>query len=324
MSASPTPQPQSVASSGVPDSQFITDVRRSLGDQPIWLREQQSGDGTNGVNSAAAVPFRVGRPPIYDNTTSNTPLYVTVGGTSQTVISTGTPGTNQVLVNYENGELTFGAAPASGTNNVLWAYQKVKWTDQAILNALMAGLRAMFPKVGKEYVDTSVTIQVVKWDYQVPVWAQSPGSEIYGVEVQPAGISVVPFRPLAAPDWDRIGVNTLHIPESQMYPPNSILRITGRGPYLKLGDLEPQLYELPILYACFSLLAKEEAVRLRDDRMAAASSEGAHAPGQMTNTSGFYKKMFDQELDKVRRVGGGWRKKFITVYQRRRYVGGGV
>ena len=316
--ATPRPSPTSTAASGLADSSWIADVRRSLDDQPFWQREEQNGDGVNGILGAGAVPFRISRPPAYDTGTS---LYVSVGGVAQTVISTGTPTSGQVLVNYENGELTFGTVPVAGSYNVKWSYQKVKWTDQSIENALYAGLRAMFPKVGKEYSDTSLTIQPLKWDYQLPSWAQSPGSEVYGIEVQDSGISVLPFKPIRSPDWNRVALGTLHLTGSQSYPPNSILRIAGRGPYLSMSDLEPQLYELPILYACFSLLGKEESIRIRDDRMAAATAESAHQPGQLTMTSEFFKKRFDEELDKVRRRGHGQRKRFITTYEK---VGYGI
>jgi hypothetical protein len=259
----PVPNPVYAAETGLDSSYWINSIRDRIGDRPFWQREQMSGDGTNGVIAAGAVPFRVSSPPIYDEaSTPPTSLKVSVGGVAYTVVTTGTPTSGQVLVDFNSGELTFPAAPASGTNNILVSYQKVAFTDAMVLDAVYAGLRAMWPKVGKVYADSEATINVNTWDYDVPAWAQEPHSEIFGVEIQENGIPTNPFVPIDT--WDRVGPTKLQIPQSQYHAISSKIRISGVGPYARLGDLEPSLYNLPIFYACGVLAGQLELRRARD------------------------------------------------------------
>jgi hypothetical protein len=186
-----------------------------------------------------------------------------------------------------------------------------------VLDAVYAGLRAMWPKVGKVYADSEATINVNTWDYDVPAWAQEPHSEIFGVEIQENGIPTNPFVPIDT--WDRVGPTKLQIPQSQYHAISSKIRISGVGPYARLGDLEPSLYNLPIFYACGVLAGQLELRRARDDRQPAVTAEAAHMPGQMFNLSQFYFRQFDRECDRMKHVPTGWKKKIVTAHNRNAY-----
>lgn len=238
-------------------------------------------------------------------------------GTDYTVVTSGSPSATQVLVNYDTGEIQWLTAPTTG-HAIQISYQAVRWTDDSITAALYAGLRAMFPRVGKTYVDTSVSIAVDTWDYTLPVWAQDPRSRVVKVECADPYISIEPFRPLD--NWERVGLTQLHIPRSQAYSPIARLRITGWGPYLQLGDLEPQLYELPKWYALGVLLPHQETKRIREDTMVPLTQEGGQAPGLLVQTGDYFARRFEQELDRLARSPGpGLALPIRTVYDRIRH-----
>lgn len=311
----PTPIPTPVASdsTGLPDSQWITDVRDALRDYPTPINETWTADGVGGVFGANSAPLTL-KNLIYDGIPVANYISVTNGGAAQTVITTGTPGANQVLVDYYKRTLTFSAAPAS-SNVVNIGYYSCKWTDASILTALYAGLRAMFPRVGKTYTDTSINIAVNTWDYTLPVWCQDPRSRIYSVEVKDPYITVEPWRPIRG-GFNRVDLTTLQLPYAQRYSPAAKLRVVGWGPYLTLGDLEPQLYHLPIWYALGTLLPKQDTFRLRQDTMVPLTQEGGQTPMMLTNSGSFFMKQFEAELDRLSRLlGPGVRAGVRTVYE---------
>ena len=173
----------------------------------------------------------------------------------------------------------------------------------------------MFPRVGKTYTDTSGTIQVNVWDYTLPLWAQDPRSRIFNLEVRDPGISIEPYRQIAG-GFHRVDLTTIHIPRAQAYSPVANLRIVGWGPYLTLGDLEPQLYHLPVWYALSVLLPKRESYRLRQDTAVPLTQEGGQQPTLLTQTGEYYHQRFEQELERLSRVmGPGFNTRIRTVYE---------
>jgi hypothetical protein len=298
-------------STGLPDSLWISQVRDALEDYPEYVADTQVADGVNGVVAANATPFKTSRRPIADESIT---VRDNTAGTNFTVITSGTPTSTQVLVNYNNGELRFLNAPANA-NSLQYSYQYVKWRDQKILDALDAGLRAMFPKVGKTYTDTSIKIQVNKWDYTLPVWLQDPRSRIFNLEIQDPGISIQPFTQVAG-GFHRVDLNTIHIPRAQRYSPVAFLRIVGWGPYIQLADLEPQLFHLPVWYALSVLLPKKESYRVRQDTMVPLTQEGGQSPGVLVQTGDYYLKRFETELERLGRVPSpGFNVRVRTVYE---------
>lgn len=318
MPANPVPNPAAADSTGLPDSQWIGDVRDALEDFPRWLLETWTADGVNGVNTAGAAPLGVQFPKINGDSTANTPI-VTDNGTNVPVVDYPTaPASGQVQVNYDTGELTFFAAPVTGhTINV--TYQTCKWRDKSILTGLMDGLRAIFPVAGKTYTDSSIQLAVNTWDYPLPTWFNDPRSRIISIEIADPYIPTEPFRP-APPGEERVGLSNLHLPWAQGYSPTARLRIVGWGPYLRLGDLEPQLYNLPIFSALGSLLPKRETKRIREDTIVPAAQLGAAQPTLHMQTGDYWERRFQVALKNLERLPGPTsRRPWASLRQRRRY-----
>jgi len=322
--ATQVPPPVAADSTGLQDAQWIAKVRDSLDDTPRWLLEQIAGDGVNGVNSASAAPWSVQFPKINGSSVSgdNTPLITDVTANPNVVYAVvdfpTVPASGQVQVNYDTGELTFNAPPPNGhTLNV--SYQTCKWRDQTILDSLIEGLHAMFPVVGKTYTDQSIQIRVNQWDYQLPAWFNDPRSKIIQIEVNDLNIPTEPFK-MAPPGEERVGLGVLHLPWAQRFGPTAILRIVGWGPYLRLADLEPQLFHLPVWAALGSLLPKREVKRIRDDTMVPAAQLGAAQPTLHLQTGDYWERRFQAGLATLARLPGPTsRRPWASMRQRNRY-----
>jgi len=219
-----------------------------------------------------------------------------------------------VLIDYNVKTLTFATPPTSGHNLALGWYM-VKWTDAAILASLYAGLRMMFPSVGKTYTDSTIQIQVNVWDYALPLWAQSPDAVISTVEFRDPNIPTEPWRPLTTP-WTIVGNAIIHLPKAQRMSPTAYLRVTGWGPFLTLSDLPPDLYNLPVWYAGSVLLPWQDSYRMRSDTMIPLTQEGGVQPGILTQTGDYYDKRFWKELLNKKRAYGppGTARPIQTTY----------
>ncbi len=303
------------AGTGLPDQVWIDSVRDMLGDYPQSFNDQFSGDGVNGAFGAGGTPIKVSKPRIYDGKSSSggPSVYVKVGGVDQPVVAANPPAANQVFVNYNTGEITFGTVPPVAVNNVLIGFLWSRWSDQSILEALYSGLREMFPIVGKIYVDASINIAVNKWEYQLPAWAQDPRSKILKVEVQSTGVMTEPFRPLRV--YTRLGLDLLTVPQSQIYSPTAKLRVSGWGPYISLGDLEPQLQVLPQYYAIATLAAGREMADKRRDNATPVSQEGAHPQLEYLQVARHYRNLFDTALERLKSQQSRMHKKILTSYE---------
>lgn len=312
----PTPNRLPSDSTGLPDSQWIADVREALQDFPVPANGSWTADGVGGLFGVASAPLTLDRGPVYDgwNGTNNAiSTYVavedTTAVTTYTVITSGTPTSSEVLLDVNARTLTFLAAPTTG-NVIKTGWYTCKFTNNAILTALYAGLSVMFPSVGKTYVDTSIQIQVNTWDYQLPAWASAPDAIVTAVEVQDpfvaaTGVTVQPWIDVGPYGWYRSnGFQSIHIPAAQRWSPAARLRITGWGGYQSLGDLEPDLYHLPIWYALSVLLPKRESFRIRQDTLVPMAGEGAQQPGLQVQTGDYYAKRFDAELRQKTRAYG--------------------
>src|SRR6266850_4264296 len=185
----PTPNPVAADATGLADSSWISRVRDSLRDYPKYIVDSWTSDGSGGVVSYTGAPLTVSKPPINSGS-----LLVrdNTSGTNYTVITSGTPSATQVLVNYDTGEIQWLAAPAV-SHAIQISYQAVRWTDDSITAALYAGLRAMFPRAGKTYTDTTISIQTNVWDYTLPIWAQDPRARVVKIEVADPYIPTQPF-----------------------------------------------------------------------------------------------------------------------------------
>lgn len=319
----PTPLPVAADSTGLPDSAWITHVRNRLRDYPKWTAETWTADGTNGAVTYGSSPLTVAKAPINitgDILTGVSSLTVRdqSAGQNYGVITSGTPSSSQVLVDHNTGEITWAAAPATG-HQILLSYQFCKWTDASILAGLYDGLHAMFPRVGKTYSDISVAIQVNVWDYTLPNWFQDPRARLLRIEVADPYIPTEPFK-TALGGVQRIGLTQIHVPWAQRYSPTARLRISGWGPYLTLGDLEPQLFELPSWYALGVLLPNNETKRIREDTAIPLSQSGGVQPGIQLQTGDYFARRFEQAMKILERVPGPMPGlPMASVYQARRH-----
>ena len=165
----------------------------------------------------------------------------------------------------------------------------------------------------------AVRIPLEVYDYTLPMWAQDPRSRVNNIEIRDPGITIEPYRVLAG-GFYRVNLTTIHIPRSQDYSPTANLRIVGWGPYLTLGDLEPQLFHLPVWYALSVLLPKKESFRIRQDTMVPMTLEGGQQPGLLTQTGDYYLKRFETELERLSKVPGpGAVAGIRTTYDRRHW-----
>lgn len=312
----PTPNRLPSDSTGLSDSQWISDVREALQDFPVPANGSWTADGVGGVFGVASAPLTLDRGPVYDGwvgTNNAISTYVAVrdntAATNYTVITSGTPTSSQVLLDPNARTLTFLTAPTSG-HAMQAGWYTCKFSNTSILTALYAGLSVMFPSVGKTYVDTSVQIQPNQWDYALPSWAAAPDAVVSMVEVQDpyvgnTGITVQPWVDVGGYGWYRSnGLLSIHIPRAQRWSPAARLRITGWGGYQALGDLEPDLYHLPIWYALSVLLPKRESFRIRQDTLVPMAGEGGQQPGLQVQTGDYYAKRFDAELKQKSRAYG--------------------
>lgn len=105
-------------------------LREFAGDPGLLVRELLSGD-------ASALTFYLKSPPLLGDAT-----VVTVGGAARTEVAAA-PGATEYTLNDATGQLTFGAAPASGTDNVVASYYSVEMPDATVTEALrLVGLVA--------------------------------------------------------------------------------------------------------------------------------------------------------------------------------------
>jgi len=287
--------------SGSPDSTWITDVRDALRDYPQWYTETRATDGTNGVIGSSGVPFTTVHKPIYDG--GSIPPIVSVAGVPFAVDVNNPPAAGKVFLNYNQGEIIF-ATPPAAPGPLQITFQAVHFSDQQILTALYAGLRQMFPKVGRTYIDTSIGIRINQWDYRLPLLFSDPRTKILKLEIVEVNNNVTPFVEVYA--WKRTGPDMITIPRAQSWSPTAQMRITYWGPYLKLADLEPQLYHLPVWYATSVLLIKQQATLTREDlaNVVANETTAKADPLLMMKTASDLERRFKEALDELKRSMG--------------------
>lgn len=313
-----TPQPASAPATGLSDIQWIQRVRDHLDDWPSWKTETFTGDGTNGVLGPASGPLRVIQGPINDTDKfGNAALpQISVNGVAKTVITTGTPSAGQVLIDLDTGASIFGTVPPL-SQAVTWGYWGVRWRDQKIGDALMEGLHRTWPAIGRYYTDFTTVNRILQWDYQLPLWAQNPETRILDVWYRDPNISIEPWRSLKG-QWTRPDLYTIHIYPSQRISLAGAYKITGYGPCLRLADLPPQYFDLPVWWAAGSLLTKKEAPRVRADAMTPQSNEGA---AQVGAQAAYGKQLLDEfrttlkEIRDKTTVPIGTRMSLVSTYK---------
>jgi hypothetical protein len=312
------------AETGLADSYWITQVREALGDRPMPKTNTWTADAVNGVFAAGGTPLVVNPKPIYDQAGGISVGVAPLQGqalVNYPLSTVNPPAAGQVYVDYGAGLVYFNSAPALNSYVVI-GYQYVKFTDQAIINALYAGLRAMFPVVGKVSADTTNTILVNTWDYPLPAFLTDPRSRVLRVDIIATDVMTEPYKPIY--DWYRTGIDQITIPRAQAWSPTARIKITGWGPYQWLGDLEPQVSRLPIWYALGVLFGNREGQDRRKDAQVPAAQEAASQQLQQLQMARHYMNLFEQELRRLAKVPGpGTHRRLRTTYDRDNYGGVG-
>lgn len=273
------------AAGGVDEETFIYRLRSRLRDFPKVADQQINGVGGTTTRYLCS-------PPINDD--SN--LQISVGGALTPWTTTRPPQAGQVYVDCDSGLLIFGAAPPAGVNNIQVQKMQVRWRNGVLLDALNAGLRATFPLRWQRCIDTSIQLKTLVYDYDLPDVFSDPIIQISSVAVREIPATTERFVPI--PGAYRVGSRTLHVPWSQSFSPGSTLRIEYIGPYRSLSELNPQDFELPILYACGQLLAFNEVQRGRMDQQKTATGEDATPPDQQIKSASWFYQRFQDELNR--------------------------
>ena len=289
----------SLSAGGVDDETYITMLRDDMDDPPIPVAET--------FGPVSLTPFvRLNQYPVYDadnflsvftksfgGSGSNNGVGVTfqqVAGRKLITQST------QCYVEPETGYIYF--QDNSVTGSLVVFHYKVRFTNRRMLNALYAGLKAMFPRVWqrKTFVFQAMTNQ---YEYQLPQEFLDPRTHIFRVEFQE-----IPFgteRYHVVNGVTQTNLNQLKVPWSQGLTPGANIRITYAAPYASLSDLEPQVQHLPLWYAKGKLLMDKEVLRARYDLGPVSSNEQQNPPGISQNAGVYHMQQFERELNRLQR-----------------------
>jgi hypothetical protein len=286
------------SSAGTTDLVFINRLREFMEDVPLF--SPQNTQATGGSSEYRAVDF-----PLYDGDPYNDSaqrFVITVGSPPvvQTLVDSRSDltGPNQVAVDYENGWMYWHPSyPPSGP--LLLRASKVRWRDQRMLEALYGGLRAMSRVCRQDQVDTTITLQVLVWEYPMSPIFWDPNTRITNVEVLDIPYALNRYAPI---DWHRGSMTTLVIPESQAFTPGAQLRIRFQGGYQSLADLPESEQQLPLLWAKGYLLSNKEIVRVRQDTANVSADQNANPVGSSQNAGAFFFSQFERELQRMQRV----------------------
>lgn len=274
---------------GLDDRDYIRRARELLKDIPQPADELGSGLGN-------ALRYNQQTVPINDDDLFS----ITVAGTPVQVITTPTPTSGQVFVDFDTGRMIFGNPPPSGTNNISIIKNTVTWRDSTIKEALMDGVRNMWPKLGRVAVDTSITLATLVWDYQLPPIFNDQNVRITDVALREVPASSERFKPLTG--WEFVPPITLRIPPSQWFTPGSTIEITYEAPFASLSEVEAKAQSLPIWYAAGMLLGFRESTRVRSDRQTVTAEQSANPVGSEQNAGTFYMRQFQTSLSQMARV----------------------
>lgn len=282
--------PPSLAAAGVDDSVFVRILRDDMDDSPVPVMETFA--------SAPATPWvQLRQYPVWDadsrlSVVSNTGEPFTIVQSRDALVSAG-----QCYVEYDTGYVYFASAadPLLGGGLTVTHY-RVRWLDRRMLNALYAGLKAMFPRIWA-YKTFTFTLNVNQWEYQLPSDFYDPRCCIFRVEVQDIPFATERYHRINS--WFLTAYNVIHIPWSQAFSPGARVRVHYAGPYTSLAELEPQVQHLPLWYAKGKLLLDKEVLRVRYDLGPVTVNEQQHPPGASANAGIYHLRQFEAELERL-------------------------
>ena len=279
------------------DSDYIERMRELLEDWPVQADEQASANG-------AQTKLKLQRLKPNDDDY----FTVVVNGFEVPLVSRqGDVAAGNCYCEFNTGTLIFGTPPPAGTNNVMIYHNQVRWRDGAIRNALYDGLADLFPVVWRNAVDTSITMRVLTWDYQLPSDFSDPRVKIRRIGIREIPASTNRFRPMNCA-WQVYGnPPLLRITTSQFFTPGATLQLEYAAPFRSLADLEPQAVQLPIYYAMGVLLAGKESQRARADGQTVAADTNAQPPQYQQNAGAWWMSLYRQKKAAAARTLGGLR-----------------
>lgn len=280
----------SLAAQGLDDQSFLTVLRDDMDDPPLPVTETFA--------SASVVPFvRLTKVPAYDADDFLSVINTATGKSLSPVPSRQLiTQDSEFYMEPETGYVYLNSLAA--TANLQVSHYTVRWTNRRMLNALYAGLKAMFPSIWqvKYFVFQAVVNQ---WEYQLPNDFLDPSTSIFRVEWQE-----IPFgteRYHRGPSWFPVGLNLIHIPWSQALTPGANIRVHFAAPYQSLSELEPQVMQLPLWYAKGKLLMDKEVLRSRYDLGPVAQNDQAYPPGTSQNAGIYHLQQYERELARLQR-----------------------
>lgn len=178
----------------------------------------------------------------------------------------------------------FGTTAASHVN-ASTVLLRPRFFDQEIIDAINAGIDAVFPLLYRPVVDTSLTLSVSTYEYTVPnmVSPAIPIPRISKISVLDVGDTA--YREFSS--WSILRGTTPKIKLRRLPNTAGTLRIQGYGPFPHLSavtDTTDTLWpynadRLLPLYAALELLGSGEALRVRTDTGALDAREQATRVG---------------------------------------------
>lgn len=277
--------------SGLDDRTYIRRFRELIGDIPKAADEQGSGLGN-------ALRYNMQTVPVNDDNY----LSITVDGVAQQIVTSPQPSAGEVFVDFDTGRMIYGTPPATGTNNITILKNTVRWRDSTIKEALMDGVRNMYPKIFRLVQDTSITIATLVWDYELPSIFNDHFVRVTSVGLREIPASSNRFIPINA--WEVIPgpTPTLRLPTSQGFSPGATIQITYEAPLASLSEVPPKAQALPLWYAAGMLLGFKEATRVRTDTQNVAAEAQANPVGSQQNAGVFFMRQFQTGLSQMSRV----------------------
>lgn len=265
----------------------------------MWFQEAPPTDGARGTISATSQPFRLGGAPIVANPATT----VTAPGGPWVVDfddSPDVPATGHVNIKTDTGEIIFPAAPGTGTMAI--NYQRVRFGDTQVLDALTEGLNMLFPEIWNPNVDTtSIPLSPVQLEYNLPLVFRDQRVTITEVELQPPGgflrsYRTSQWRVLADTVTPKLIFSSLKPAGQQMI---GTCRISYSGPFSTLAQVPTIAQYLPVYYAVAKLLMDQEVMRGRSDDLPAQTAENASPAGSALNTASYWMERFYFETSRL-------------------------
>jgi hypothetical protein len=274
--------------SGRDDAGYIRRLRELLDDFPVRAVEQFSPNGV--ATTARCTKLKI---------VADKYLQVASSGVSVPIVLNQDQITStNCYVDTDTGVITFGTAPAAGTNMLVVYKRSVVYSDTQMLQALYGGLNFLYPKRFREAQDTSISLQTNQWDYTLPDDFTIPDIFIKSVNIREIPASTNRFMP--AVKWARIN-QTLRIVNSQAFTPGSTVEVAYTVPYRSLSDVDDIAADVPLYYAAGQLLGFKEAGRTRVDNQTSQAGASANPPGFSQQSAAWFLSRAKQIRDDIQR-----------------------